>query len=256
MTKENIVPLSNKDHRDITYIPINNYSFTANMLIAPLLPFEVPQASPFFPIIFKDEYGVTPHVLLGLKNSNVFVDEKGRWKAPYLPLTIHNYPFSLMQAKFSEENGQDDKTIEVAIAIDKEAPHFKQQKGYRLFTDDGKPTEVLTQIKNTLINQYKGYVNFEKSLKNLSYFDVIKEQVVTISYEGKEKKIGGLHCVNKEKLFALSDETLASFVRNGVMELVFAHWQSLRNLRLLVENASQPQYTMSNLVQDKKIVYN
>ena len=51
----------------------------------------------------------------------------------------------------------------------------------------------------------------------------------------KKVLIKGFLVVNKEKLNELSDDVLASWVRNGIINLIEAHLKSLENIQKLFE---------------------
>ncbi|MCR5814000.1 MAG: SapC family protein [Desulfovibrio sp.] len=250
MDKQNITVLSGKKHLFLTYSPLDDFSFFAKQSAVPLLPFELPQAALCFPIIFPDKRNAMPHALLGLGGVNVFVDDQGQWKAPYLPLLISNYPFSIVKASFSEksENGED-QSPGYAIGIEENAPHFHQENGQRLFDDNGGPTETLARIENALATQYRRQSTMNKIMAELIEQDCLRERMVTVHYNGMDKNVGGLRCADSEKVFSLPDETLGHWVKNGLMELLYAHWQSMRHLRLLLEDPSCPQSAKGAPVQ-------
>ncbi|MBO4301012.1 MAG: SapC family protein [Desulfovibrio sp.] len=242
MPTSNIVPLSKKKHASLTYAPLANYAFTADRNSIPLLPFEVSAASRFFPVIFPDSRNAVPHALLGLGDVNIFVDDEGNWKAPYLPLMVSNYPFSLIQAHFKDDSDSDSdaRKSELAIGIEENAPHFHQPDGLPLFGKDGESTETLKRIENALLAQYKRQEAMTQALAELTLHGTLKERVVTVLFDGLEKNVGGLRCADQEKVMSLPEATLGHWVKNGLMEMLYAHWQSLRNLRLLLEDASCP----------------
>lgn len=92
------VVLDKNSHAALTFASVEDYSFTATMSSIPLLAFEVVQAAACFAIIFPEPDSATPHALLGLGEKNIFVNARGRWLAPYLPLLAANYPFSVARA--------------------------------------------------------------------------------------------------------------------------------------------------------------
>ena len=133
MSQPRIVPLSKTRHAALTFSPLEDYSFTAAMNSMPLLGFEVVEASRCFAIAFPAAGSAVPHALLGLGGKNVFVDARGRWTAPYLPLYAANHPFSLIAARFPEQ----EKMPGVVLAVDEDAPHFRRKDGLPLYGEDG-----------------------------------------------------------------------------------------------------------------------
>lgn len=238
MSNKQPVILSKSKHAKLTYKPVVDYSFTAKMNAVPLLVAEVVNAARCFPVVFPNPKNAEPHALLGLGGENIFVNKKGGWSAPYVPLVFGNHPFSLAEARFTEENGE--KGVELALAIVEDAPHFRKKDGLPLYTEDGKPSKTLEQIIAAIGNQYRSYQSSVKALEELQASDVLTERIVTVHFDGKERSVGGLRVASREKVFALPDETLGKWVKMGLMEMLLAHWQSMRNLDALMKHPSCP----------------
>lgn len=176
MSQPRIVPLSKTRHAALTFSPLVDYSFTAAMNSMPLLGFEVVEASRCFAIAFPAAGSAVPHALLGLGGKNIFVDARGRWTAPYLPLYAANHPFSLIAARFPEQ----EKMPGVVLAVDEDAPHFRRKDGLPLYGEDGEPLEFLQRITATLGNQHQRHRDSEQALAELGLSGVLTEQNVTI----------------------------------------------------------------------------
>lgn len=227
---QSIVPLDRKKHAALTFAPLNNYAFTSEMNMVPLLAFEAGQAARCFPIAFPVAGSAIPHALLGLGKNNIFLDAKGRWKAPYTPLSVANHPFALIGVR----GPKNPDTPEVVLAIDEAAPHFHQKKGEPLYEQNGEPTEHLRRITMTLGVQNKRHQNSVPALKELESSQVLMEKPITIRTQKGERVIQGIRIADREAVMALPDETLARWTRNGLMEMVQAHWWSLRHLATLL----------------------
>lgn len=237
MSKKFVV-LNKKTHKSFKYKNLRNYDFFTERTTVPLLPFEAPNAAFYFPIIFPDKKSCVPHVMLGLENKNVYVDKKNGWKVPYVPLLIANYPFSLVKINVAKDADVSEKNIDFALAIDENAPHFHQSDGVPLFDDDGNPSELLQKISTTIFSQYRSQIALSSALNELTLRNVLEKESVTVEYDGKKKAVAGLRCVSKKKVYDLADDVLATWIRNGVMEVIYSHWQSMRNLRFLLDNIS------------------
>ncbi|MBQ7606862.1 MAG: SapC family protein [Desulfovibrionaceae bacterium] len=241
MENSKIVPLSKVNHRSLTFAALDNYFFTASSNSVPLLSFEVAQASLNFPIFFPDQHSNSPHALLGLGQKNIFVGEDGSWRVSYIPLVLANYPFSIIKATFKQESEADEKRPpEFALAIDENAPHFKQDGGRPLFGEDGEPTELLKGIRNSLMSQYTHHQSFSRAFAELSLHDSFSAEPIEVRYGGKLKNVAGLRCVNRKKVLQLPDSTLGHWVKIGLMEMIYAHWNSFFNLPKLLEDPSCP----------------
>ena len=237
-----IIPLSKKAHAALTFKALDDCSFAASMTTMPLLPFEVPDAARCFPVIFPDARNAVPHALLGLGDRNVFVDTKGRWTASYLPLMAANHPFSLIEARFSEGADDEAEKSEIALAIEEDAPHFHQKDGLPLYGPDGEPTELLRGVMNAMASQYRRHRACEKALAELALHGALRERVLGVRRgNGKERRVGGLRCADRAAIMALPEATLVQWVKNGLMEMLFAHWHSLRHLQTLLDDPSCPE---------------
>ena len=236
MSQPRIVPLSKTRHAALTFSPLEDYSFTAAMNSMPLLGFEVVEASRCFAIAFPAAGSAVPHALLGLGGKNIFVDARGRWTAPYLPLYAANHPFSLIAARFPEQ----EKMPGIVLAVDEDSPHFRRKDGLPLYGEDGEPLEFLQRITVTLGNQHQRHRDSEQALAELGLSGVLAEQNVTIRADGKARAVSGLRVAGRDKVMALSDATLSRWARNGLLEILFAHWRSMRHLQALLDDPSCP----------------
>lgn len=232
-----IVALDKKKHAALTFKSLEDYSFTANMLAMPLMAFEVADAARCFPIVFSKGSAALPHAVLGLGDKNIFVDAQGRWTAPYLPFYAANYPFSLLEARDREPGGR----RELALAIVEEAPHFSRKDGMALYGTDGEASEMLRRILGGMGNQYQRHQQSVPALEALAQAGVLRERSVIVKSDGRERAVSGLYVADQEKVMALPDATQGQWVKNGLMEMLYAHWQSMRHLRALLDHPSCPK---------------
>lgn len=236
MPQPRIVPFSKTRHATLTFSPLDDYSFTTAMNSMPLLVFEVVEAARCFAIAFLVAGSAVPHALLGLGGKNIFVDARGRWTASYLPLYAANHPFSLIPARSPEQESMS----EVVLAVDEDAPHFRRKDGLPLYDEDDEPSEFLQRITASLGNQYQRHRESEQALAELGLSGVLSEQSVTIRSGGKARAVSGLRVADRDKVMALPDATLSRWARNGLLELLFLHWWSMRHLQALLDAPSCP----------------
>ncbi len=242
MSEQRPVILSKTRHAGLTYKPVEDYAFTAEQTVVPLLPAEVPEAALCFPVIFPNPGNAVPHALLGLGDKNIFVNGKGGWTAPYVPLIFGNHPFSLAQARFTNE-ASGEQRVETALSVVEDAPHFRKKNGRPLYTPEGEPTETLQRILTALARQHRSWRESETALQELQASGVLREQVITVRCEDRERSVGGLRTADRDKVLTLPDATLGRWVKLGLMELLFAHWRSLRRLQALLQHPSCPRGT-------------
>lgn len=115
--------LDKKQHRDLKFKPVNDFSFAAQTVSVPLLWDEISAAARCYPIVFPlaetPDKAVMPQALLSLvAGHNAFVSDKGAWEAGcYVPAHVRRYPFMLAEVK----KGQ------FAVMIDMESPQVKKK---------------------------------------------------------------------------------------------------------------------------------
>ena len=227
-----VVPLNKEVHSKLFIEPIEGFAFareTNSLFIAAV---EFGKVVREYPIVFGQDAagGLFPLVLLGLKNNqNLFVDEKGKWDAQYIPAYARRYPFILA----SQDN---DGEQQFAVCIDESYPGFNTAKeGQALFDAKGEQAPVLKQAVDFL-QDYQQHVlltmQFCNNIKELGILEPMQANVEMKS--GDKLSLGGFQCVNREKLANLKPGKLADLVKTGQMELIYAHLFSLSNVANLM----------------------
>lgn len=225
---DKIEPLDKKKHAKLKLKPVDGFNFASKITFCFLGGSEVAEASKSFPVVFpqKSEKNqpMLPTALLSFeKDENYFVTEDGKWKADYIPNHLKRYPF-IFAAVPEKEN-------QFAIMIDTGAPQFNEKEGKPLFNEKGEPEEIVTRVKKFLTNFQ---VDIEKTQQILS---LLEEKNILVSKQfnvirGKKKNtVNGFRVVDIKKLAELDDETLAKWVRNGLMGIINSHLNSLSNLK-------------------------
>src|ERR1700730_10500838 len=99
---EKAVPITRRDHGDISIKSGNDYGFARSVNSVPLMATEFDLTCVEYAIVFSGEGAeVMPAALLGIRDSeNLYVDEHGAWKAKYVPAFVRRYPFV-----FSSQDG-------------------------------------------------------------------------------------------------------------------------------------------------------
>lgn len=223
-----MVPLDKMKHARLKVKPIDGFSFASKMNYSLLGGSEVAEASKSFPIVFPEKseknQPMLPMALLSLsKDENYFVGENGKWKADYIPNHLKRYPF-IFAAVPEKEN-------QFAIMIDMDAPQLNEKEGKPLFNEKGEPEEIVTQVKKFLGNFQSDIVKTQQILSLLDEKDVLVSKQFNITQGEKKSALHGFRVVDIKKLAKLDDKTLARWVRNGLMGIVYAHLNSLSNLK-------------------------
>ena len=228
---DKIEPLENSKHQELRLSKAQGFGFAKNISAVQLTFSEMWYASRFYSIIFPANGGCIPQALLSLEaGKNLYVDDNGKWKVPYIPAYFRQYPFRL--AKVAKDK---DKYV---LCLDPDAEHFSSGQGEPLFTADGKPNEFVQKILDSLKLYQQELATTENLFKNLDKKELIVEKKISFKINQEEKSIGGFKGIDMEKLIALDDKSIAEIVRTGAMGFVYEHIHSLSNITFLAGNKS------------------
>ena len=218
-------------HAHLSYTARSTHEHAANLTTVPLLDEEAVLAGAHYVIVFPVQGSARPLALLGLTNRNRYLDAEGRWTAPYIPACVRRYPFVL-----GESSTPDGK---LHLAFDAQAPHFAGQ-GEPLFTPAGDPSPVTQSALEFLSTYHRAAQRSDAFYQPLLDAAVIVGKDLSQTQDGKTHLIGGFGVVDRDRLHALPDATLAAWARSGLLATVYAHWASLRHLQALVAAEARP----------------
>jgi hypothetical protein len=230
---KNVAPINKEHHGELCIEPAEGFEFANQSSSLYIAAIEFPQASREYPIVFGQDANdvVFPAVLLGLKpNQNLYVGEKGKWDASYIPAYARRYPFILARGSGASED-------QFMVCIDEGYSGFNTAKeGKPLFNQKGEETELLTQAVDFL-KDYQNHVQLTtRFCENLVKLDLLESMTANINMNSGEKlSIGGFNCISREKLKALKPAKLADLVKTDQLELIYSHLYSLRNVNGLME---------------------
>jgi len=222
------VVLNEKEHKDWKIEAVEDYKFAKKTNSVYLMSTEFELATKEYPIAFvKNNDTVIPIALLGIKDdTNQFVWPKGVWDADYIPAYVRRYPFIP-----ATKEGTD----ELMLCIDEGYKGLNTKKAkLSLFDKDGKP-DVVTQQAINLLQSY----NAENKVttvfcQKLVDLDLLEEaQVGGATSKGEQVAMGGFMRVSQAKLAKLDAKTVKELFDLGALELIYAHFQSMVNLKNL-----------------------
>tara|TARA_R110002020_G_scaffold19111_7_gene66434 strand:- start:1745 stop:2497 length:753 start_codon:yes stop_codon:yes gene_type:complete len=133
----NWVTLSRQQHASMRYAPNQDYRFTAEQAVVPILAGELRQALTQFVMGFiKREERYYLVALLGRSaHSHHYIHpEDGRWLGTYIPAHFRGFPFAVAKRKNS-----DDMVLQI------HADHLLEQGGEPLFDEQGELVEPVRQ---------------------------------------------------------------------------------------------------------------
>lgn len=241
---ESAVPVSHARHGKWSVEVGGDYAFSKHVNSVPLMAVEFPNAASEYAIVFAGAGDtVVPAVILGMRaDENLYLTEKGGWKAKYIPAFVRRYPFVFASS-------EDGKTF--TLCIDQSFRGFNQEaRGQRLFNDEGKPTPYVENVLKFL-EQYQ--IEFRrtealcKKLRELNLLEPMRAQFNLGS--GEQFALTGFMAVARDRIKTLGAETLAELVKTDQLELIHLHLQSLRNFSAMTERlpnrdakSSEPPY--------------
>ncbi len=220
---ERAVPVTPKEHANVSVKAGNDYGFTRNVNSVPLMVAEFDLACAEYAIVFAGEgKDIMPTALLGVRdNENLYVDEHGAWNAKYIPAFVRRYPFV-----FSSANGE-----LLTLCIDEDFPGVNRKgHGERLFDTTGERTQYLQSVLGFLQAyqaQFEATKAFCQRLAELNLLEAMQAQFTLKG--GQRITLGGFMSINRERFRALSGEALARLAAAGDLDLIYAHFHSQRN---------------------------
>lgn len=219
----NVVPVSSKTHLDLSVKTGVNYEFSRTVNSVPLTAVEFQSASSEYPIVFAGtDKKILPVAVLGIQaQHNAFLNASGEMEATYIPAFLRRYPFV-----FSSKDDGDNFTL----CIDEGFEGCNREgRGEKLFDSEGEKTQYLTGVLEFL-KQYQAHFSrteaFCRRLTELNLLEPMGAQITPVN--GKQINLSGFHAINRERLKALPESTLAELVKSDEMELIYVHLQSLR----------------------------
>lgn len=195
---------------------------------------EFGKAAGEYALVFAGEQDrIMPAAILGVQNdTNLYVDEDGKWGAAYVPAFVRRYPFVFSSA----DEGQT-----FTLCIDEDYQGANQDgRGNKLFDDEGERTDYLTGVLDFL-KEYQAEFNrtqlFCDKLLELDLLEPMQAQIKLQS--GQQLSLTGFQAVSREKLNAVAPETLSELAKIGALELIYIHLFSMRHFSDMMERLAQ-----------------
>lgn len=236
---KNLVVLDSEKHKTLKISPINDLLYAQKTTHIPLLSAEISMLSSSFPVVFTSDENPSFVSLVSLGGDNLAINEEGKWISSYIPSHIRRYPFSFANQK--------DKPDQKVLMIDEDSALFSKSKGKQLFKKNGEKSESL-QKSIELLKEHENQMAITQTIaKIIANSGILEEQEISVGQDDEKKTlVRGFKVVNREKLYALSDEVLADWVRKGIMSLIESHLKSLENVKTLFNLAHQRTLKESN----------
>jgi hypothetical protein len=199
-----------------------NYAFSGEVNSVPLMAVEFPSAASEYAIVFAGAGSeILPAVILGVRgNENLFLSKDANWGAKYIPAFVRRYPFV-----FSRSGDR------FVLCVDEEYPGFNQEgRGQPLFGEDGNPSTYVGRVLSFLQDYQVQFMRTQRFCEKLKELDLLEPMQAQVRVDSdRQLSLGGFMAVSREKLKALSGDSLAELARTDALELLYLHLQSMRN---------------------------
>lgn len=227
----NLVPVKKEQHQQLKVSAKRSLAHLTNQHIVGASASEFAQLATSFPLAFVKNENSNQYrsiAMLGLEsNENVFLQGEN-WLAPYVPQNASMVPFALGL------DPEKEKTLTSCVDLDSE--FVGEDKELALFDDEGKETDFLKSVQESLGRLYDNEVMTEKFINELAENDLIQELELVIGLAtGEQKRLVGIHGINEKALGELSDEKVLDFQKRGLFIPIYAMLMSLGQVHRLVQ---------------------
>jgi hypothetical protein len=197
---------------------------------------EFADASAEYPVVFVrigtapegQRPAVAPLAVFGLKQgSNLFVKD-GQWTGRYVPAYVRRWPFAMARI---EENSSD-----MALCLDAGSGAFSETEGEPLFKEDGEASELLLNAKQFCEDFEREAERTRQACELLQDLDLLQDMRFEAQLPSGEKlDVDGFMTINEKALAELPDAKIVELHRNGLLEVITMHRQSLRLMSRLAQ---------------------
>lgn len=227
----NFVAIKAEKHQNLKLASKRDLAHVAGQHIISVTAAEYAQASASFPVVLVKN-PESPRYrsigMLGLEaGENLFYNDK-KWSGLSLPQSVGMAPFAL---------GLDpDKENTLTACIDIDSALVGEEQELALFEADGKESELLANVQNSLGRLYENEKMTENFISELEKNDLLQELELNINLSnGEKKKLTGIFTINEDKVKALADDKVLDFHKRGLFVPIYAMLGSLGQINRLVQ---------------------
>ncbi|MGJ0318304.1 SapC family protein [Aliarcobacter cryaerophilus] len=219
--------LSKEKHSNLKIKALDNLLFAKDNPSFPVIISEAENVAVTLPIVFSAEENPSLFAITSLGSENLAMNREGKWLSSYVPAVYRKYPFAYANIKENPE--------QKAVVIDIEAENLSQTEGEALFDEQSNQTQLLKDTIQFLTSYEQEAIRTKSLAKIVLDSGILEDRELSIG-EGETKQVlvKGFKVVSVEKLNALDDAILASWVRNGIISFINIHLKSLNNLQNLM----------------------
>ncbi|MEC7126562.1 MAG: SapC family protein [Pseudomonadota bacterium] len=226
------VPLAKDQHAKLRVIQSGDYTRYRQQNLIPIVVRDFFTLSAEFPLVFvtnESTEDFMPVAIMGLQEGKNIYCQEEPFPAQVIPVGFGNAPFAI--------TATDEKREQFAVLIDEESSLLSESEGDRVFTDDGEKTEYMEARVEGLVQAAQQHHQTQEITKYLVEKSLLTTQQVRLQHrpDGRLYNIDGIHVVDEQKFNELSDEDFLDMRSRGLVALVYAHLNSLQQLRRVSE---------------------
>lgn len=204
------------------------FAFAKETNSVPLTSVEFFEAARSYPIVFAANEPIAPVAILGLEQSNMFIQPSNEWlPGHYVPGYVRQYPFLLYKNEANDE---------MVLCVDEASEAFSKDKPDMPFYNDGKPAEFSQKALEfcaSYYQQHQGTLEFVKALKE---HDLLTARQTTVTLPtGNKVNLGGFLAIDEAKYTALPDAVYLEWRKKGWTLLVDSVLISTINWKYLAQ---------------------
>ena len=227
-----LVVLDREKHKSLKISPMKNLFFARELSFVPLTLSEAELVAKDFAVVFTSAKDASLIALVSLGQTNLAINDEGKWLAPYVPAALRKYPFALVKSETRE-----DKSV---IVMDERGDMLSELEGEELFKASGEVSEVLREYAN-LASLYDAQTRKTRAMvEEIRESGILAQRSIRINTQGESRVlVNGFSGVDEEKLNKLDKEIVQRWQESGIMALVKTHLASLekiQNLFVLAKN--------------------
>lgn len=229
-----VVALNTEEHRNLKFA-VNevNFSFARDTTAVLMAGVEFAEAAREYPIVFirGQDQQMRPVALLGVRNGeNLFVDERGKWDARYIPAFVRRYPFVMA------EGGAQGQLV---VCVDEHCPALNVDHGELLINAEGKLEPRMNEVMQFLQNFQQEFARTELITKQLHELGLFVQQGARFdTVAGETFQLNDFYLIDEVKFGQIADDKLPQLFRSGALGLAYLHLASLGNMRKLLDRVS------------------
>jgi hypothetical protein len=239
------VPLFAAEHGSCRLLP-GDAAFAAAVPAVPLTVSEFGRASHSFPIVFAAG-DPAPVALMGLENTNLFIED-GAWADDaYVPAYVRRYPFLLIETQ--DKNGY-------ALGIDQTSNQIAKsgRKGEPLF-EKGAPGAVTKRALEFCRLFNEDHLRGQAFCKALVEADLLVDRRADAALpDGRRMGVLGFTIVDAARFAKLDDAIVIEWHRKGWLALVHFHLASLERFSDLLRRQGKRGATPLSPPQESEAV--